>query len=84
MSDKTELVQKVQRALDDVYFGNGDSVTVGEVVFDRWGFHFKESTKTVPRYWVNVHESDGMVWVEFYGTLGTKPVVVGIPAETIQ
>ena len=84
MYAKTELVKKVQRALDDVYFGNGESVTVGEVVFDRFGFSFKESEKTVPHYWVDVHESDGMVWVEFYGTTGTKPVVVGIPKDTIH
>lgn len=80
----SELARKVQRALDDVYFGNGEKVTVGEVVFDRFGFSFKESEKTVPHYWVNVHESDGMVWIEFYGTLGTKPIVVRISKDTIH
>ncbi len=80
----SELANKVQRALDDVYFGNGESVTIGEVVFDRFGFSFRESTKTVPHYWMHVHESDGMVWIEFYGRTGTQPVVVGIPSEHIH
>ena len=84
MSGKTDLVKAVQRVLDDVYFGNSESVTVGEVEFDRFGFSFRESKKDVPHYWVNVCESDGMVWIEFFGTTGTKPIVVGIPSETIQ
>ena len=84
MLGKTDLAMAVQRALDDVYFGNGESVTVGEVEFDRFGFSFRESKKDVPHYWVEVHESDGMVWIEFFGTTGTKPIVVGIPSETIH
>lgn len=80
----SELARKVQRALDDVYFGNGESVTVGEVEFDRFGFSFRETQKTVPHFWVNVHESDGMVWIEFYGRTGTQPIVVGIPSGHIH
>lgn len=80
----SELANKVKSMLDDVYFGNGESVTVGEVVFDRFGFSFRETQKTVPHYWVHVHESDGMVWIEFYGRTGTQPIVVGIPSGSIH
>lgn len=83
MAGKTELAQKVQAMLDDVYVGNGESVIIGEVVFDRTGFNFKESRVNTPTFSVDATEYDGTVWIEFY-EFGTKPVVVGIPMEAIQ
>ena len=80
---ETELINRIEQGLKDVYAGRGESFAIGGVVFDRFGVRFADNRTDIEHVASASVSLDGRVVVVCIHTDWTD-FQVNIPLAYIQ